>query len=294
MAEASNEQQAQSTATQSTATTQTTEPAQSTAPRTLDPWTLSRPKVAIVGFATHWVDCNFEDPTQEIWCLNEFYDVAPEQLKKPLAEGRVRWFEIHGREGEYDGNPFVHSRKPNEHAPKMAALGVPVYMQKHWDDIPLSVEYPLKEMQEAFSHQPGSPAYFTNSISYMMALALHMGAKEMRIYGVDMAQGTEYSNQRPSCEYYIGWAKAKGVRLYIPPASDLLKYSYLYGWEQQRHDALQTKTVARKAELANRRAALAQQVAQAQAHIHMLDGALENTEYFLGVWLDTAKPKGGA
>lgn len=258
----------------------------------LDPWTRSKDKVAIVGFANHWTQTPFDSEEFEIWGLNELYDVAKEQLKKPLAENRVRWFEIHGREEQYEGNPFVHSRNTaNEHAAKMAALQCPVYMQKHWDDIPLSVEYPLEEMRARFAHQTGSSAYFTNSISYMMALALHMGFKEMHIYGVDMAQGSEYASQRPSCEYFLGIAQAIGMRIHIPVESDLLKYSYLYGWEQPRHDALATKLRARKAELEKRRSGLEQQMAQIQAHIHMLNGAIEDVGYTLGVWLDTETDK---
>ena len=46
------------------------------------------------------------------------------------------------------------------------------------------------------------------------------------MYGVDMAQDTllaaEYSEQRPSCEYFIGLAEGAGIRVDIPGGSDLL------------------------------------------------------------------------
>lgn len=236
-------------------------------------------KVAIVGFASHWAQTNFDDPELEIWALNEFYDVAPEQLKKPLAEGRVRWFEIHGRESEYEGNPFFHSRnKSNEHAAKMAGLVCPVYMQQHWDDVPLSIPYPKDAMISAFGD------YFTNSISWMMALAISEGFKEIQIYGVDMAQNLEYASQRPSCEYFMGIARACGIRLVLPPESDLGKASYLYGFEQPKVEAFRVKMLGRKKELTDRLNQVRGQMGQLQCMEQQLMGALENTEYSLGVW----------
>ena len=98
-------------------------------------------------------------------------------------------------------------------------------MQKHFDDIPCSVPFPRFELEEKYG------AYFTNTISWEIALALHIGVDEIHIYGVNMATDIEYQSQRPSCEYYIGLARGKGVKVYIPPESDLLKAFYSYGFE---------------------------------------------------------------
>ena len=57
------------------------------------------------------------------------------------------------------------------------------------------------------------------------------------VWGVDMAQGgafgqpSEYAEQRPSCEFWLGQAAGRGIYVYIPPASDLLKAAGLYGYE---------------------------------------------------------------
>lgn len=240
-------------------------------------------KVAIVGFASHWVAAPFDDSEFEIWSLNEAYDLrfpdGSDPWLKAGTERRLRWFEVHGREEQYDGNPFVHTRSTTtEHAAKMTALNCTVYMQKHWDDIPNSVAYPLDAMIAKYG------GYFTNSISYMLALAIDEGFKEIHVYGVDMAQGTEYAAQRPSCEYFLGMAQAMGVRVRIPPASDLLKASYLYGWEQPKIDAFRTKFLARKAELQKRLNDVRAQKNQLAAAEHQLMGALEDIEYTLGVW----------
>jgi hypothetical protein len=98
-------------------------------------------------------------------------------------------------------------------------------MQRHFNDIPCSVPFPRKVLEEKYG------AYFTNTISWEIALATHIGVEEIHIYGVNMATDIEYQSQRPSCEYYIGLARGKGTKVYIPPESDLLKAFYSYGFE---------------------------------------------------------------
>lgn len=155
-----------------------------------------RDKVAIVGFASHWNKANFEDQQYEIWGLNELYDVIP--WKQASEQGRLRWFEIHSRVMRDESNPFVdfkHSRV-NNHAERLTQLQCPVYMQEFYDDVPNSVRYPIERIRSKFRVpwlDYGEPrSYITNSISFMIALAIDMGFKEISIYGVDMAQGTEY------------------------------------------------------------------------------------------------------
>lgn len=237
-------------------------------------FTRRRDKVAIVGFANHKDQAPFEDDSFEIWGLNELYDHIP--IQSALEQKRVRWFEIHTREGTHESNPFQHSRNTtNEHAAKLSALGpdVPVFMQRHWDDIPNSVQYPKDEMV----HRYGD--YVTNSVSWMIALAVYMGFKEIGIYGVDMAQDSEYEYQRPSCEYYIGLARGAGIQIYIPPDSDLCKAPYLYGWETEEAHHLKVKLKARLKELEGRLNQVSQQQGQINDARNQLIGAIEDCKY---------------
>lgn len=84
--------------------------------------------------------------------------------------------------------------------------------------------YPLNEIVKEF----GS-AYFTNSISYMIAYAVYKGYKKIELYGVDMSARDEYINQRGSVMYWIGFARAKGVDVFL--ASGIDKPWFLYGYE---------------------------------------------------------------
>jgi len=96
-------------------------------------------------------------------------------------------------------------------------------------DVPRAVRYPIEDVLKQFPR-----AYFNNTISWMIALALHQGYETIGIWGVDMALDgvhgqSEYSHQRPSVEYFVGWADGHGVEFYIPTESEICKVGFLYG-----------------------------------------------------------------
>ena len=181
-------------------------------------------KVAIVGYTSTKDLVPWDDNSVIVWGLNDLYDQIPRYN---------RWFEMHSRGPLIDG--WKSSRTNRNHLEVLQQMQCPIYMQQKHEDIPNSVAYPLQEMLDQFGN------YFTNSISYMLALAIYEGYEEIQMYGVDMAVGTEYSQQRPSCEYFIGVAIGRGINVHIPEASDLLKARCLYGYEQEKEEAFIAK-----------------------------------------------------
>lgn len=136
----------------------------------------------------------------EVWGLNDLQD----------DRKFTRWFELH------------HARRWN--AKELAARDIPVYMQEHYPEIPLSVPYPLERITRKYGR------YMTNTVSYMLALAIDEGFKTILMYGVDLVTNEEYRNQKGSVEYFLGLARGLGVDVFIPRGSALLK-SKLYGYE---------------------------------------------------------------
>jgi hypothetical protein len=171
-----------------------------------------RKKVAIVGFAGTWNKTPFNDPDFEIWGLNEAY------FFMPLAH---RWFEIHSRK-DFECASYRNPR----HLEWLQKCNIPIYMQKKFADIPCSIEFPIKKLSTKYRR------YWTNSISFMIAMAIEEKFKEIHIYGVNMAQNGEYEKERPSVEYWIGVAEGQGRKVYIPWESDLCKSERDYGYEE--------------------------------------------------------------
>jgi hypothetical protein len=96
--------------------------------------------------------------------------------------------------------------------------------------------YPLQEIIKKYNS-----SFFTNSISYMIALALYENASSIKVYGVDLDCEEEYAFERPSVAYWIGFAR--GISVEVEVASNMDKPLFLYAFEDSNH--LTTKLVDR-------------------------------------------------
>ncbi len=104
---------------------------------------------------------------------------------------------------------------------------IPVMMQDVYPDVPASIRYPFEQMATEFPR-----GYMTNTVAYMVALALMEGVTHLGIFGCHYNAGSEYGPQRGCCEYWLGVAEGRGVHVLIPPKCDLLnRPSLLYGYE---------------------------------------------------------------
>ena len=100
-------------------------------------------------------------------------------------------------------------------------------MQQHYPDVPASIKYPLEQVVTEFPW-----GYMTNTVAYMIALALMEGVTHIGIFGADYVGASEYLAQRGCCEYWLGVAEGRGVHLRFPPGCDLLNRPHLlYGYE---------------------------------------------------------------
>ena len=237
-------------------------------------------RVHIVGFAPTWVQAPWDDTEAEFWGMNALHRLATD---KPFH----RWFQLHDLD--------QHHAEDADHRVWLQNAKIPIYMWSHHIDkfgayIPAAVPYPKDEIVNRYG------TYLTNTVSWMMAYALYlhdigMGIEEVGVWGVDMAQDSEYEHQRPSVEYFLGLLVGRGIKVIVPPTSDLLKTSSLYGAEE---NLLRGKMEARKAELAQRKTQHEQQVQMHQAAALQMQGALDDTEYYLRTWVSTPSAKSEA
>lgn len=225
-------------------------------------------KIAIIGFTTTRMEAPWEDPDFELWICNNLYRFVPDHWD--------RLYDLH------DGKDIV---KDHDHEAYLRSTKKPVYVFETKPEWPTSVEFPKEAVTDHFGR------YFTNSISWMIAHAILENATEIHVYGVDMAQGTEYAAQRPSCEYFLGLAVGLGIKVYVPPASDLLKNITMYGAESD--DAFRAKLFARERDLTSRMGDLQSQYTEISGMLNQLQGALEDCRYWKGVWLNPHAERDG-
>lgn len=240
-----------------------------------------KPKLAIVGTADSWKLAPFNNPEYEIWGVNNLY-ILTNKLDPPTRGDR--WFEIHDvsmDKGKFcrRGDAIFRGKNVEAYLRELASLDIPIFMQKHWDIVPKSVEYPLKEMLETFPSR-----YFTNTISYELALGIAMGFSEIGIWGVDMAVGNEYHYQRPSVEYFIGIAEGKGIPIHIPAEADLLKTLFLYGFEERRQGLFEKKLKLSLEQMKQRQAQAAAIRDQKNIEFQQYVGAISATQEINKIW----------
>lgn len=232
-----------------------------------------RDKVAIVGYAPSSRDkAPYDDQEWDIWGVNELYllakrvDVIFDMHKESVLRSK--------------------DRNPN-HFKWLCDAKIPIVLLNPNKKIKTGIRFPLEFVLNFFRD------YFTNSVSYMIAIAVLLGYKEIGLWGVDMATEEEYQHQRPSVEYFVGKAEAilelRGGRLVIPPESDICKALYHYGYDDELIMNHQLKNKARKNELQTRINGYRAQAEQAMMAMNQMMGALDDCNYWERTWVNPQK-----
>lgn len=182
-----------------------------------------RDKVLIAGFAPSVNEVEWDREDMDYWGINELYLQA-------VGKRFDAWFEVH----DIKNSP---SKQQKKHQDFLKNCKIPLLTHKHWEDYPTSIAFPWKYLLEYYNRnfvvENGGGGFedYSNQISWLTALAICLGYKEIYIYGVDMAQESEYAFQRASCQFFIGYATGKGIRIKVPASCELLKCGSLYGFE---------------------------------------------------------------
>jgi len=181
---------------------------------------VKKKRVAILGFMDSWKRAPWEDYDYEIWCMNQF-----ELYAIPRYD---RWFDMHTWFNLITrpvGKELFKRRKVSSHVHWLSKhCEVPIYMPKKYNMIKNSIAYPIEKMLKI--HGP----VFTNTVDYEIALAVEEGFKEIQIYGIAMQGIDEIWQQRNSLSYFVGYAKGKGVDVYIPSNHNFLRINQIYGY----------------------------------------------------------------
>ena len=139
---------------------------------------LTKPKVAIVGFALGTVHkAPYSDDGVEKWGLNQLWKITDKKFD--------RWFELHSLYDFYHANPG--------HQQFLRDFAGPVYVRE--EDYALALEWGITTAQP-FPHRvllEHFRPYFTNTISWLIALAIAVGNRvlmmQYSVYAVISPEG---------------------------------------------------------------------------------------------------------
>tara|TARA_Y100000310_G_scaffold180719_1_gene180646 strand:- start:1101 stop:1688 length:588 start_codon:yes stop_codon:yes gene_type:complete len=171
-------------------------------------------QVAVVGLAPSTHDeAPYADPHWEMWGL------PWDEEGWPYFD---RLLDIHPLECIREATPSFYRRGYED---RLRELEAPLYMQEAYPDIPNALEYPLQEVSSVVGD------YYNSSIAYLLGMAIAEKVDKIGLWGVDMnskgaaGHANEYRDERPNCEYMLGFAHARGIETYLPDACPLLKFN---------------------------------------------------------------------
>lgn len=227
--------------------------------------TVTKPlKIALIGTApSSRMLAPFGDPTWTIWAC------SPGNMNQmPRVDA---WFEIHGNllwpENRSYGEPYVNWLRQQS---------FPIYMQ---DSVlvPNATPLPKDELVKEFGNY-----FFTSSFAWMMAMAIREGAKEIGMFGIDMASKDEYVLQRSGGHYFMQVAKQRGIKVTVPHESDLGQPPGLYGFSEVT--PFGRKIHAREQEIKERLGTMRGERDRLNSSITYLEGAVEDLDYIKSIW----------
>jgi hypothetical protein len=233
-------------------------------------------KVAILGTVPNSRRvAPYKDAEWEIWVC------SPGNSQGACPERVTRWFEIHslvdmlGEENKPWFGPYVDWLNKQT---------FPIYMQERNEVVPAAIPFPRRPLLEKWGENAKRTNWFTSSIAWMMAFALHLGAKEIGIFGVDMAATEEhYSWQKAGCLRFFEIARDMGVKVTVPLESTLAAPCPVYGYaESSRHGRA---TLIREFEIKARIGQLDQQKHQSELEGAFYRGALEQIMFERRTWV---------
>jgi hypothetical protein len=216
-------------------------------------------RVGIVGTAGSFKQTPFNDPTIELWSLNDAY-MMPGGLPRVDA-----WFDLHPMDHFYFAPPkdaqgrqpavyahqvpFGYYVRPTDHLSWLASQTVPVWLHpQHATQYPASATWPQARAFPKAAIEAHFGRYFGSTPSWMMALAILDGVKDIEVYGIHLATESEYLDQRPNFEFLCGcllgsgkrtMTVADGKRIYesadgrlvLPVSSPVLDAKFQYAFE---------------------------------------------------------------
>lgn len=211
----------------------------------------------------------------------------------PIVERADAWFELHRYEPPVIGDPAKQvpwfSPEYVEWLKLLHEHDCPVYMTERVPEVPSSVRYPRERVIAEFGEH-----FLTSSLALMAAVAILKIEDDWKVrenfeedaigfWGVDMAATEEYSYQRPGCQFFIREAEKRGIRVVLPPESDLNRPMPIYGLHEWSH--AQIKTLARQRELEGRLNAAIARRDGADKEVYFLQGALDDLKYMRMTWI---------
>ena len=145
----------------------------------------------------------------EVWGINVISDIV--QCDRGFMMDPLAFFEA---------DPRTEKHLSANYKEWLSRCKIPIYSSIADPEFPCLVEYPL----EAVINSVRS-SYFSNTVAYALAYAIHLGVKRIFLFGCDYNYGPgsrAYEDGRACVEFYVGIAGERGIEVNVASNSSLL------------------------------------------------------------------------
>jgi hypothetical protein len=120
----------------------------------------------------------------------------------------------------------------------------PIYTSRTHRDYPGLVEFPLEAVINALGF-----AYLNSTAAYAVAYAVFLGVKKISLFGCDFTyQNAHHAERGRACvEYWLGFARARGIEIATPSTSSLLDACVPWGEKLYGYDLVDVAVAERPA-----------------------------------------------
>jgi len=102
------------------------------------------------------------------------------------------------------------------------------------------------------------------------------------MWGVDMSASEEWGFQRPGCQFFMLEAMRRGIAVFLPPESELMRPMPVYGISEWDHNYI--KLTSRARELNAKAAEAQKQIQEAQSSVASAQGEMHALNHFVNTW----------
>ena len=166
------------------------------------------------GLTTNVITMDMSDYPYPIWTVNGGWHYHPQSVlgwKMDDLENGTRY-------GEHDQLEWYDRLMKNS--------SIPIIAPTEYKNYPALVRFPLEDILEFFAKRCRNTnfVYFTETISYMFALAIYWGIKEIDLYGCDYHAEERFAYENHGANFWCGMATAFGIQINISEMSHLMRF----------------------------------------------------------------------
>jgi hypothetical protein len=217
----------------------------------------------------------YDDHSWDIWSC------SPGNSGAACPPRVTEWYELHS---------MIDMKSPENASwfgPYIAWLNqqsFPIYMQERNQEVPNALPFPRKPLVDKWGPSDVRTNWFTSSIAWMLAYAMHRGYTTIGIFGVDMAAAEEhYTMQKAGLLRFFEIAREAGLKIVVPLESTLSVGAPLYGYAESSR--MGRAMIVREQELKDRLAQLENHRQSVIQEIAFFRGAQEQVTFDRRTWV---------